>query len=661
MAQGGIDLNPGADPTLVNAAYAAAMANVPKDLSVTFEALATNYADTMKIVGANWAEVAKTVGGWANEAGQNFIAGQKLLNKGLVIENANGVKFLYNALKNNRKEMRQTWFGGGNPWSPENAEKRLLLQQTQEKLTAQIELLDTGWDGIAGQIASGEIDETATRKNWRIVNAIGAYKSSSGKTKDGEYIVPDHDENGDIILTLYKNGEPVADEYGRNITTTPTEMENLVVLNNENRDTNINTHYTNMETSAKNSNSKASVDHFLPQFRGKIEKEVKGKNNLLGAINTKNYNFTEPFVQDYTNPGGSVAAAEVFGMMSKIKLVADDGSRLEFDEMADGKAGLTEGDFVVGAENYEKIVGALTDQTNKFFDEDVTREAYLDWAESGARKAWDYGVSQRSGGGGTTGVDGDDDTPLFTKGSWIKLGPGTWSDRDSYNEFEAQGLHTDISKGNTFKFYGNKYHYEDGNWYETELDGKKEGEPSLIGNNKELAVNVLNTNDPRFTGITTEKIVKTDMETGEVIEEKEAAPETQSTINKSFDVNMMKMDDNAVATKLQELMPTAFQEGNLKGYSFRVRARFQTSWSWEDPEYEQVALYTDDDKIVRYPKDHPTKAGEKVLIKTGGSLERRKEALKTIDDILNTFGYTKYFESEGAGGVGSTYNKPQGT
>ena len=65
------------------------------------------------------------------------------------------------------------------------------------------------------------------------------------------------------------------------------------------------------------------------------------------------------------------------------------------------------------------------------------------------------------------------------------------------------------------------------------------------------------------------------------------------------------------------------------------------------------------DLATKHSED--TKAGEKVLIKTGGSLERRKEALKTIDDILNTFGYTKYFESEGAGGVGSTYNKPQGT
>ena len=40
-----VNLNPGADATLVQAAYAAAMANVPKDLSGTFEAMAENNPD----------------------------------------------------------------------------------------------------------------------------------------------------------------------------------------------------------------------------------------------------------------------------------------------------------------------------------------------------------------------------------------------------------------------------------------------------------------------------------------------------------------------------------------------------------------------------------------------------------------------------------------
>ena len=57
-----VNLNPGADATLVQAAYAAAMANVPKDLSRTFEALATSYANTMQIVGESWSENLKSIG-----------------------------------------------------------------------------------------------------------------------------------------------------------------------------------------------------------------------------------------------------------------------------------------------------------------------------------------------------------------------------------------------------------------------------------------------------------------------------------------------------------------------------------------------------------------------------------------------------------------------
>ena len=54
-------LNPGADATLVQAAYAAAMANVPKDLSGTFEALAASYDKTMQSVADSWSGVIKDV------------------------------------------------------------------------------------------------------------------------------------------------------------------------------------------------------------------------------------------------------------------------------------------------------------------------------------------------------------------------------------------------------------------------------------------------------------------------------------------------------------------------------------------------------------------------------------------------------------------------
>ncbi len=56
------NLNPGSDATLVAAATRAAMANVPKDLSGTFESMAEEYGKTMREVGKSWAQVGKNLG-----------------------------------------------------------------------------------------------------------------------------------------------------------------------------------------------------------------------------------------------------------------------------------------------------------------------------------------------------------------------------------------------------------------------------------------------------------------------------------------------------------------------------------------------------------------------------------------------------------------------
>ena len=62
MAKKGMSLNPGADTTLVQAAQNAAMANVPKDLSGTFEAMAKDYGKTMELVGEAYGQAAQAIG-----------------------------------------------------------------------------------------------------------------------------------------------------------------------------------------------------------------------------------------------------------------------------------------------------------------------------------------------------------------------------------------------------------------------------------------------------------------------------------------------------------------------------------------------------------------------------------------------------------------------
>ena len=81
MAKGGTNLNPGADATLVGAAYRAAMANVPKDLSGTFEAMAKSYDETMQSVAESWSTVIEKVAPLAADLVNNAIKKNSLENK----------------------------------------------------------------------------------------------------------------------------------------------------------------------------------------------------------------------------------------------------------------------------------------------------------------------------------------------------------------------------------------------------------------------------------------------------------------------------------------------------------------------------------------------------------------------------------------------------
>ena len=126
----------GADQTLVAAAYRAAMANVPKDLSGTFEALATNYANTMKIVGDSWANVATTVGKLGAEAVDNALYQVKMGDKARVISNKTNTTFLTDSLDGVKQKLKDTWSlkDGNNPFSKENRALRIEGRQERDKL-----------------------------------------------------------------------------------------------------------------------------------------------------------------------------------------------------------------------------------------------------------------------------------------------------------------------------------------------------------------------------------------------------------------------------------------------------------------------------------------------------------------------------------------------
>ena len=269
-----INLNPGADQTLVNAAYRAAMANVPKDLSGTFEALATNYAATMKTVGETWAEVAKVGGELANEAISTYTQNEKYKAMAINIRNQDSVSFLYDKLMETRQGIKDTYY---NPvkteiingievplenWKDINKGKRFQLKQDKEQLEAQIVDFNNISSNIATRLESGDYNEAATGSNWPMIVALGAYATPSGKTKDGSYVKPDINDNGEIFFTLYDSNDNEVKRNGtdENVTIKAGDAGGLLAKKNDTVVSNANKLFTNLEVSGKVKGRKYDMD-----------------------------------------------------------------------------------------------------------------------------------------------------------------------------------------------------------------------------------------------------------------------------------------------------------------------------------------------------------------------------------------------------------------
>ena len=220
-----------------------------------------------------------------------------------------------------------------------------------------------------------------------------------------------------------------------------------------------------------------------------------------------------------------------------------------------------------------------------------------------------------------------------------------------YDQFKlsSEGKPAEFSIGKT----NYKYDVTNNNWIQTTGDGTKKDLGDL---NATLGPKGFALVDPDFMALRTSAVEITedsdiDFDITKTKTTKSQEAGVASTWNPKINMDFVNRDDNTVARELQNMMPTAFDvDSNPLGYKFAnlksVGAISGVISSIGDFTKEAVGLYSDDGKThITYPKGHEKDVDENgnpgggkipVIIYLGSDEATRKEAIATIDNILNT-------------------------
>ena len=491
-----VNLNPGADQTLVSAAYRASMANVPKDLSGTYKAMAENYASTMQTVGKAWGEVAKQVGKYAGQAIQTHVKNRSYEALGSTYMDENNTAFLTDELQNIKSGLWQSW-SEGDIFGNENRAKRIKLRQQRDRIFADIDLLNSGVNDLGDVLENNNYSGGGTGElNMRVINAGQSLKTPSGRTDDGDFLMPGRGKNGVLEFTLFNEDEKgnktkVLDANGESIVVDPSEYNNLLTVKNEASLTGANNIFEKYQKLGTQNAS--NWKDLSSRFRNEMNGTVSNQNDLHYMMNETIWNFKSTFEDDikgvgeeFQTNGGSVTSATLWSALgNKLPVHKDTKEALALDMSAGDPKKLDEADFA-NADNYNKIVDAITNKRSKYYDEDTTKSLFLDWAEQGGSSAFTYGTGFRK-----TNVSPNKITknPYEIKGyENIKAGNNNMTGN------VAIKVQNDMTTGDvTDPRDGSTYTWKGDGWY---------GDGEIVAkDNDTFAKDVLQIMDKRFYGI----------------------------------------------------------------------------------------------------------------------------------------------------------------
>tara|TARA_R100001510_G_scaffold57506_1_gene65858 strand:+ start:101 stop:1939 length:1839 start_codon:yes stop_codon:yes gene_type:complete len=423
------NLNPGADTTLVAAATKAAMANVPKDLSGTFEAMSASYEKTMSTIGASFKQAAFNIGKMGGQAAKTALYNRQQDNKGFAMEilvekeilgpktneqateaskkeeegalittdptddptggvGTNTVKTtIGDELKNIRKELFDLYL----KTDPESRKRKAGLRNKRDQFRNDIKFLENADNFSDELLTSNNADlKTTGEFNLFMKQAMNAYKTKTGKINDPKSDYHDfeavltRDEN-DKLAFMFKNADgefitgkdddlkPTSVKGKKPFVLTMDKTNSLIKTKLDATTTNnINKAFNDLEKRGANAGTEYMGDQFVNRLRPLFENE----DNLHKLIRTPMGDNATSLEHNLNNP--SAESAEIFASLSSTTMqkMLDEGYITDT-----GEKGITKEDFIgsaVAVSNYKKVKNAILDPDNDFYDQQNTTQIALD-------------------------------------------------------------------------------------------------------------------------------------------------------------------------------------------------------------------------------------------------------------------------------------------
>ncbi len=532
-------LNPGADSSLVSAAYRAAMANTPANYSKTFESMANSYEKTMEASSEMWGNIAKL---GASIGGEMMANAQELTDavaKGATL-NPEDTKMFYDEIYGIKDELKAlgplSMFG-----DRDTRLKRAELKAKQQGLFADIDNAVANLKVGADAVAAGTLDDNLLGlKDKDTINAIIKSNLKNKVTNEGNIAKLSRNEKGELMYTLYRENGELSDNpdgSGEPVTMTLKQFNESIATNVKDGGVMLKSLVNLREAEAKAGNEalNSTYDPERKQMTLNSLDLLLGDKpvNLKRAMRTPVGYSNTSLYDDLISKGA--LSAELYGMLNKVSGNQNGeltGGIVDGIEDIDGSKGISASEI-----NYDVLVANITGLK----DAEVSKEFFKQYAVKEMEAAYKYGYSKKPPVPGKTGATSDKLTWVGSNKTLAVQGGNRFLDYDIAKDmYDSFSLAKD-GEATSFNMFNVAYKYDpkNNNWTDSNGDS--------FGNSDQLR-KILGISEPDFKALTLNAGV-TPTGKDEVITFGGNTPEmqTNNAIFKALDVRsgVTRKDDKA--------------------------------------------------------------------------------------------------------------------